>query len=330
MNAVRNGKQVTAVVELRARFDEANNILWARHLEEAGVHVVYGLVGYKIHGKITLVVRKEKDRILRYVHMSTGNYNPVTSRFYTDVGFLTSRPEIGEDATSLFNLLTGICQFQEKSKLVVAPFQLQKRMIAMVRREAENAKKGIPARIIAKLNSLVDAEIIEELYAASSAGVTIELIVRGICCLRPQVKGLSENITVRSIVDRFLEHSRIYYFENGCQPEVYLSSADWMPRNFQRRVEIAWPVEDGNLRERLVREILGTLLADNEKARFLRADGKYRAATLKKGTPSHRSQAELMLLAESRSKMLAEKPKATPRGKVKLARSPFSSQKKKK
>ncbi|HEY6226066.1 MAG TPA: polyphosphate kinase 1, partial [Verrucomicrobiae bacterium] len=204
MNAVRNGKQVTAVVELRARFDEANNIIWAGKLEEAGVHVVWGLVGYKIHAKMTLVVRRDDDIIRRYLHIGSGNYNPNTARLYTDVGLLTSRPDLAEDATNLFNLLTGICQFQGARKLLVAPFELHSRMLALIRRETANAKKNVPARIVAKMNSLVDAEIILALYEASQAGVQIDLIVRGICCLRPGVRNLSENITVRSIVDRFL------------------------------------------------------------------------------------------------------------------------------
>src|SRR5207248_3225345 len=243
MNAVRNGKQVTAVVELRARFDEANNIQWARRLEEAGVHVVYGLVGYKIHAKLLLVVRKDDDCIRRYVHLGTGNYNPTTARLYTDLSLLTCHPDFGEDSTNLFNLLTGISQFKGMRRLIVAPFELHGRLLCLIEREAENARKGLPARIIAKMNALVDERMIEALYRASQAGVQIDLIVRGICCLRPGLKRLSANITVRSIVDRFLEHSRVYYFENACQPEVFVASADWMQRNFFRRIEIAFPVE---------------------------------------------------------------------------------------
>ena len=261
MNAVKNGKQVTAVVELRARFDEANNILWARQLEENGVHVVYGVVGYKIHGKSCLVVRREGNNIRRYVHLGTGNYNPTTARLYTDLGLLTCRPDIGEDITNFFNLLTGICQFQGMQKLLVAPFALHGQMLQLVEREGENARKGLPARIVAKINSLADRQIIEALYRASQAGVKIDLIVRGICCLRPGLKGVSTNITVRSIVDRFLEHSRIYYFENACQPQVFVGSADWLPRNFFRRIELVFPVEDGNLRERVINEILAISLS---------------------------------------------------------------------
>ncbi|MGI8967358.1 MAG: polyphosphate kinase 1 [Limisphaerales bacterium] len=302
MAAVRNGKQVTAVVELKARFDEANNILWAQKLEEAGVHVLYGLVGYKIHGKMCLVVRKDDDAIRRYVHLSTGNYNPTTSRFYTDVGLLTCHRDFGEDATNLFNLLTGICQFQGTRKLLVAPFALHARLLQMIQREAENADKGLPARIIAKMNALVDREMIEGLYGASRAGVKIDLIVRGICCLRPQVKGLSENISVRSIVDRFLEHSRIFYFENALQPEILMGSADWMPRNFFRRMEIIFPVEDGNLRDRIRSEILEIPLRDNTKARFLNADGTYSIPGLKRGQIARRSQGEFIALAEGEEK----------------------------
>jgi polyphosphate kinase len=241
LDAAKQGKQVTAVVELRARFDEANNIQWARHLEENGVHVVYGLVGYKIHAKVCLVVRREGDGIRRYVHLATGNYNPTTAKIYTDLGLFTCDPDLVEDATNLFNLLTGICQFQGMRKLVVAPFELHARMLQLIAREAEHADNGLPARIIAKMNSLADEQILKALYRASQAGVEIDLIVRGICCLRPGVPGLSDRIRVRSIVDRFLEHSRIFYFENACQPEVFIGSADWMPRNFFRRIETVFP-----------------------------------------------------------------------------------------
>ena len=294
MDAVRNGKQVTAVVELKARFDEANNIQWARKLEEAGVHVVYGLVGYKIHGKIALVVRRDADRIRRYVHLGTGNYNAATARLYTDVGLLTCRQDFGEDATNLFNLLTGICQFQGMKRFVVAPFDLHPRLLALIEREAANARKGMPARIIAKMNSLVDDEIIRALYRASAAGVKIDLIVRGICCLRPQVPGISDNIRVRSVVDRYLEHPRIVYFENALRPEVYCGSADWMPRNFFRRIEIMFPIVDGVLRERIVDEVLALPLADNIKARLLRGDGTYQRAPLRKGAKAVRSQFEFI------------------------------------
>jgi polyphosphate kinase len=309
-SAVRNGKQVTAVVELRARFDEAKNIEWARQLEESGVHVVYGLVGYKIHAKATLVVRREGLQIRRYIHLSTGNYNPGTARLYTDIGLLTCRPDFGEDVTNVFNLLTGICQFQGLRKLILAPFELHARTLAMIEREAENARRGLPARIMAKFNSLAEPQVIQALYRASQAGVRIELVVRGICCLRPGVPGLSENITVRSIVDRFLEHSRIYYFENACQPEVYVSSADWLPRNLFRRIEIAFPIEDGVLRERLVGQILATTFADNTRARVLQPNGKYRRLRPAAGEPARRSQAEFIRLAARPEAVLEAPPPA--------------------
>lgn len=298
MSAVRNGKQVTAVVELRARFDEANNIQWARQLEEAGVHVVYGLVGYKIHAKVSLIVRRDADGIRRYVHLATGNYNASTARLYTDLGLLTCKPSLGEDATNLFNLLTGICQYQGSQKFLVAPFDLHERMLQLIAREAAHARQGLPARIIAKINSLVDERIIAALYDASRAGVTIDLIVRGICCLRPGLPGVSENITVRSVVDRFLEHHRIYYFENAARPEVFLSSADWMPRNFFRRIEVAFPVEDGVLRNRIMDEILAVTLADNVKARHLQADGSYAIPPRPRNTPTRRSQFDFIALAQ--------------------------------
>ena len=327
-NAVRNGKQVTAVVELRARFDEANNIQWARHLEEAGVHVVYGLVGYKIHAKSCLVVRREGNHIRRYVHLATGNYNPTTGRLYTDLGLLTCRPDFGEDVTNFFNLLTGICQFQPMRKLLAAPFQLHDRVLELIERETGNARRGLPARIIAKLNSLADQQVIEALYRASQAGVSIQLIVRGICCLRPGIQGLSENITVRSIVDRFLEHSRIYYFENACQPQVFVGSADWLPRNFYRRIELIFPIEDGVLRERVIKEILTLSLADNTRARLLQPDGSYRRVKPAKGEPLCRSQFEFIHLANQEPAELIESID----GKVKyprvtLARSPFAAAK---
>ncbi|HXT41947.1 MAG TPA: polyphosphate kinase 1 [Candidatus Angelobacter sp.] len=328
MNAVRNGKQVTAVVELRARFDEANNIQWARRLEEAGVHVVYGLVGYKIHAKMLLVVRKDDDGIRRYVHLGTGNYNPGTARLYTDLGLFTCRTDFGEDVTNLFNLLTGICQFQGTRRLLVAPFELRERLLALIHREAEHARQGLPARIIAKMNALVDREMIQTLYLAARAGVKIDLIVRGICCLRTDVPGTGANITVRSVVDRFLEHSRIYYFENACQPRVFLGSADWMPRNFLRRIEVIFPIEDGILRERVKREMLEIMLADNVKARVLRPDGSYDLPSVRPGVPLWRSQSEFMELARSNHAGAAkttkdEAPSRSKYTRVKLARRPF-------
>ena len=298
MSAVKNGKQVTAVVELKARFDEANNIRWARALEEAGVHVVYGLVGYKIHCKMALVVRADEDRIRRYVHLGTGNYNAGTARLYTDLGVLTCRSELGDDVTNLFNLLTGICQFQGTQRLLVAPFQMHDRFIELIDRETRHAREGLPARIVAKMNSLVDTDVIEALYRASRAGVEIDLIIRGICCLRPGVEEMSENIRVRSIVDRFLEHSRVWHFGNGGRPEVFVGSADWMPRNFFRRIEVVFPVEDGVLRERIMTEVLERQLADSAKARLLQADGSYAMVPRRKGVPARRSQVEFTELSK--------------------------------
>jgi polyphosphate kinase len=254
-------------------------------------------VGYKIHSKVCLVVRREESQLRRYVHLATGNYNPQTARQYTDLSYFTCRPAFGEDATNLFNLLTGICQFQPMRKLAVAPFDLHPRLLSLIRREAEHARAGLPARIVARMNSLVDETVIEALYEASEAGVKIDLLVRGICCLRPGVEGLSANIWVRSIVDRFLEHSRIWWFENACHREAYVSSADWMPRNFFRRIEVAFPIEDGRIADRLISEILSTSFADNQKAHELRADGSYRRVKAGKDDGAHRSQKEFMQLA---------------------------------
>jgi polyphosphate kinase len=297
MEAVQNGKQVAAVVELKAPNEPAHGVQWPRRLEEAGVHVVYGLVGCKIHAKVCLVVRKDEDAIRRYVHLSTGNYNPTTARYCTDVGLLTCRPAFGEDAASLFNLLTGICQFQGAKKFVVAPFELHDRMLKLIGREAENAKNGLPARIIARMNNLSEPQIIAALYEASRAGVRIDLIVRGICCLRPGIKGVSDHITVRSIVDRFLEHSRIFYFENGCQPEVFLGSADWTPKSFFRRIEVVFPIHDGNLRERIRTELLETALKDNCKAHLLTSRGTWLRKRPVRGAVIHRSQNEFIQAA---------------------------------
>jgi polyphosphate kinase len=288
--AAQNGKQVTALVELKARFDEANNIAWARTLEEAGVHVVYGVVGVKTHCKVALVVRRESDGIRRYVHQATGNYNPQTARIYTDIGLFTADPATGEDASELFNLLTGYSQGHEWKKLLVAPRGLRERMVELIRRERDNAESGRPARIIAKMNALVEPSLIDELYDASQAGVEIDLLVRGICCLRPGLQGISERIRVRAVVDKFLEHSRIFYFENDGDPDVFLGSADWMPRNFYRRIEIAFPVESPRLKERIIGEILPVALADNVKARALAHDGVYQRTAPSPGDPSVRSQ----------------------------------------
>jgi polyphosphate kinase len=296
MNAVKNGKQVTAVTELKARFDEANNIAWARKLEEAGVHVVYGIVNHKVHAKVALVVRRDEDGLRRYLHIGTGNYNPATARVYTDLSLFTAQSDYGEDATNIFNLLTGICQFQPARKLLIAPFTMHERMMTLVKREAEAAQRGEPSRIIAKMNALVDREIIEALYRASQAGVKIDLIVRGTCCLRPGVPEVSENITVRSIVGRFLEHCRIFYFENAGQPKVFIGSADWMPRNFFRRIEIVTPVEEPALRDRIIQQILALQLADTAKASLLGSDGTYAPAQAKPGS-GRNSQSEFMALA---------------------------------
>ena len=296
--AAENGKQVTALVELQARLDEENNIDKARMLQKAGVHVVYGIVGLKTHCKATLVVRREHDGIRRYVHLATGNYNPTTARQYTDLSFFTCRPEFGEDASALFNLLTGYSQNNHWNKLIVAPTNLANRLEALIERERAHAEAGNPARIIAKLNSLVDPHIISMLYRASQAGVRIDLIIRGTCCLRPGVPGVSDNIRVISIVDKYLEHSRITYFQNGDEPEIFLASADWMPRNFRRRVEIMFPIEDPQLQRRLFDGILGVVLADNVKARELQGDGSYRRVPAPPpGTPSIRSQLEFQNMA---------------------------------
>jgi len=274
VKAAEMGKQVTVLVELKARFDESNNILWAKQLEESGCHVIYGLVGLKTHCKILLVVRREEDGIKRYVHVGTGNYNDVTAKLYTDIGLFTTNPYFGADASALFNMLSGNSKPTALYKFSLAPLKLRDRFLNMIFEEAENAKKGRMARIIVKVNSLVDMEIIEALFEASTAGVKIDLIVRGICCLKPGIPGVSENITVRSIVGRFLEHSRIFYFYNDGEEGIYLSSADWMTRNLDRRVELLFPIEDKKARGR-IKEILDISLLDTEKARVLNKDGIY-------------------------------------------------------
>lgn len=272
--AAENGKQVTVLVELKARFDEENNIIWARMLEKAGCHVIYGLVGLKTHSKITLVVRREEDGIRRYVHLGTGNYNDSTAKLYTDMGLLTCNEHIGEDATAVFNMLSGYSEPLSWNKLAVAPLWLKDKFISLIEREEKNALAGKDALIIAKMNSLCDVDVIAALYKASTAGVKIELIVRGICCLKVGIPGVSENISVRSIVGNFLEHSRIFYFENAGNPEYYMGSADWMPRNLERRVEILFPVEDKELRKE-VYHVLEKQLADTMKAHILKSDGTY-------------------------------------------------------
>ena len=282
--AAENGKQVTVLVELKARFDEENNIHWAKKLERAGCHVIYGLLGLKTHCKITLVVRMEEDGIRRYVHLGTGNYNDSTAKLYTDTGLMTCREKIGEDATAVFNMLSGYSEPLGWNALAVAPLWLKDKFLYLIGRERDMALQGKEARIIAKMNSLSDPVIIKALYEASAAGVKIDLVVRGICCLKTGIPGVSENITVRSIVGTFLEHSRIYYFHNNGQEELYMASADWMPRNLDRRVEIMFPVEDPALKEE-VKEILRVTLQDNLKARFLQPDGTYEKMDRRGKTP---------------------------------------------
>ena len=276
LEAMERGKQVTVLVELKARFDEESNIEWARALENEGVHVVYGLVGLKTHAKVALVVRREGEVIRRYVHLATGNYNAVTSHVYTDLGFFTCDPEIGADVTDLFNYLTGYSAKTGYRSLLVAPVTLRGRFEDMIRREIGHAQAGREGHLIFKMNSLVDPRIIRLLYEASWAGVKVDLIVRGICCLRPNLPGVSENITVRSVVGRFLEHSRVYYFRNGGKEEVYVGSADLMPRNIQRRVEVLFPVDHPSLVRQIRDRIFGTYLADNTKTRLMQSDGGYR------------------------------------------------------
>jgi polyphosphate kinase len=295
--AADNGKQVTAVVELKARLDELRNIQWAKALEKAGVHVVFGFVGLKTHCKIALVVRREEDGIRRYVHLGTGNYNPQTARVYTDLGFFTCNPDFCDDASALFNYLTGYSEPPQWRKLVVAPSRLQSFMIEKIEQEIAHQKAGRVGRIIGKMNGVLEPAVIQALYRASQAGVRIELQVRGICALRPGLPGISENIRVISVVDRFLEHSRIFYFHNGGEPQVYIGSADWMDRNLSRRVEVVWPVEQAELKNRLIAEILATSMADNVKARELMPDGTYRRVEAAPGQPRVRSQERFLELA---------------------------------
>jgi polyphosphate kinase len=275
IKASENGKQVTALIEIKARFDEENNIEWGKRLERAGVHVVYGLLGLKTHAKTTLIVRREGDKLQRYVHVATGNYNPATSTVYTDLGLLTADEKIGADVSALFNYLTVYTEPKDINKILIAPINLRDRMKQLIDREIENAKLGRRAKIVAKINRLADAEIVGKLYEASQAGVEIDLIVRGVCTLRPGVEGISENIRVRSVVGRLLEHSRVYFFENGGDNEVYLGSSDWMPRNLDRRVEVLAPIENRSIRRFLIDEYLKTYLNDTAKARILQPDGSY-------------------------------------------------------
>lgn len=305
--AAENGKQVSVLVELKARFDEENNIVWAKMLEKAGCHVIYGLVGLKTHSKITLVVRREEDGIRRYVHLGTGNYNDATAKQYTDMGLMTCSEPIGEDATAVFNMLSGYSEPRVWNKLAVAPLWLKDTFLNLIHRERDHSLLGRPAHIIAKMNSLCDPDIIAALYEASTAGVRIEMIIRGICCLKVGIKGVSENISVRSIVGNFLEHSRIFYFENDGNSEIYMGSADWMPRNLERRVEILFPVEDRLLKDK-VRHILKVQLQDNVKAHILKPDNTY-AKVDKRGKERCSSQDVFVIEAQSEAK---EKEAAAP------------------
>jgi polyphosphate kinase len=303
MEASRNGKQVTALVELKARFDEANNIQWARQLEDAGVHVVYGLIGHKTHCKCSLVVRREGNGLRRYAHLGTGNYNPRTAKLYTDLSYFTSREALTADVANLFNSLTGFSRSPEFEHLLVAPFNLHRRMQELIQREADNAAAGRPARIMAKMNSLVDKATIDNLYAASQAGVQIDLIVRGVCCLVPGVKGLSENIRVRSIVGRFLEHARAFYFHNaGGEPQIYAGSADWMPRNFFRRIEVVFPIADPELRRWIVNDLFPIELQDTENTRELHANGSYSPVVPRDSAPPFAAQNYFIASAAQRAK----------------------------
>ncbi|PYJ62073.1 MAG: polyphosphate kinase 1 [Verrucomicrobia bacterium] len=313
IDAANAGKQVTAIVELRARFDEATNIQWARRLEEAGAHVIYGVVGLKTHCKALLIVRRDVDRLRHYVHLGTGNYHPRTARIYTDWSLLSSEPQLTEEVATVFNTLTGLAGYPGLKKLMVAPFDMHSRLIQLIERERDNARAGKPARIVAKLNALVDQEIIEKLYEASCSDVSIDLIVRGICCLRPKIPGLSENIRVISIVGRFLEHSRIHHFENGGDPLVYLSSADWMPRNFFRRIEVAFPIETPALRDQIINDVIPTFLNDRVKARELQPDGTYRRLKPEGPEPSRQAQWQFREVSRERTKKLSgskKKPRA--------------------
>jgi polyphosphate kinase len=294
IQAARNEKQVTVLVELKARFDEANNIAWAKKMEEAGIHVVYGLVGLKTHCKTLLLVRREEGHLRTYLHLGTGNYHPRTARLYTDFGLLTSRTSLTTEVAALFNVLTGMSETAHFDELLVAPFNLAPRLIEMINRERAHLRAGRKSGIFIKVNSLVDQSIIDTLYAASQEGVSIDMVIRGICCLRPGVPGLSENIRVRSIVDRFLEHSRIFVFQNNGDPLVYLGSADLMPRNLHRRVEVVFPILDPELRQKILGEIVPAYLADNAKSRLLGPDGFYTRTACAKDAPPHRVQEEFL------------------------------------
>lgn len=292
--AAENGKQVAVLVELQARFDEEKNIQWAQSLERVGVHVAYGVEGLKTHAKIALVVRREGNSMRRYVHIGTGNYNGVTARTYTDLGLFTARPDFGHDASQLFNFLTGFSKKTRYKRLTVAPFSLHEKILSLIDREAQKAREGRPASIVAKMNSLVDANVIRALYRASSAGVPITLGVRGICCLRPGVSGVSDRISVSSVVGQFLEHSRAFSFGAGDEEEIYISSADWMPRNLFRRVELMAPIQDEKAKEKIRKEVFEPLLADNTRARDLQTDGTYVRRLAPSGEPAYDAQQTLL------------------------------------
>jgi polyphosphate kinase len=322
--AADRGKQVTAVVELKARMDEERNIIWAKELEKAGVHVVFGFVGLKTHCKVALVVRRDEDNVIRrYVHLGTGNYNPQTARLYTDLGLFTCHPDFVEDATALFNYLTGYAELPQWKKLLVAPSRLQTVMIEKIDREAANQRAGKPARLLVKVNGILEAAVVKALYRASQAGVKIDIACRGICSLRPGIPGVSENIRVISVVDRFLEHSRVFYFENAGSPEVYVGSADWMDRNLSRRVEVVFPVEQADLKQRVI-DVLKLTLADNVKARELLPDGTYRRVRPAEGAPALRSQVRFLELAAEAGTRASAAPvpevPAAPRPRVARAR----------
>ncbi|MCA9268853.1 MAG: polyphosphate kinase 1 [Planctomycetales bacterium] len=308
IGAAEEGKHVTALVELKARFDEEANVGWARQMERAGVHVVYGFLDLKTHCKVALVVRQEEAGLKRYLHLGTGNYNPTTARLYTDVGLFTCDEATADDVSALFNLLTGYSQGHKWAKLIVAPEDLHRRTIQLIEEQTRLAEQGAPARIFAKLNALVDRRTIEALYRASQAGVPIDLVIRGICGLRPQIPGLSENIRVISIVDRFLEHSRVYVFGADDNAQIFLASADWMPRNFYRRVEVMFPVESPPLKSRILQEIIPAYLKDNVKARVLGPDGTYERVRAEAGDPPYRSQEELLKLHLA---LTSDKPSAS-------------------
>jgi polyphosphate kinase len=324
--AADNGKQVTAVVELKARMDEERNILWARELEKSGVHVVFGFIGLKTHCKVALVVRREEDGIRRYVHLATGNYNPQTARLYTDLGLFTCNNEFCDDASALFNYLTGYSELPQWRKLIVAPSRMQNFFLEKIQQETQNQLAGNTGRIIAKINGLLEPVVVQALYRASQAGVKIDLICRGICALRPRIPGVSDNIRVVSIIDRFLEHSRIFYFHNKGEPQVYIGSADWMDRNLSRRVEVVFPIENSELKHRLIHEVLAICLSDNTKARELLPDGSYRPVQRQPNQQPVRSQERFLELAsQSAQKRLAE---TTPHIQPVLAPNPAKAKRK--